>query len=387
MHSLMNLSRVELGFPTERLLTFFLPVPPTRLEGADRIRLFHRQLHERIQALPGVQSVAISTGAPLQGGFGMAFNIVGRPVAQGAQRDGARFVMATPDYFRTFGLQIQRGRAFTESDSEASPRVALVNEAFVMRHLAGVDPLAQRVAVDELIPGQARLGQAGRVADHRSRPRRPQRRAAQRDAAGDRRAVRPEPVAVGRGDGALGGRSEPAPQQHRRRRPADGPRPADVRSAHDGAGGPRVDDQRPLQRPAVRRLRGRGPAARGDRDLRRHVVRRGAAQPRAGAAHGARRRARPGGAARDAGRDEDRAPRHPARLRRGLWGRPCHAGHVVRREPARPRPLRRDRARPGRDGAPGLLRPGAPRGERSTRWWRFGSTSARVGDSSRRCAG
>ncbi len=160
VHSLMNLSRVELGFPTERLLTFFLPVPPTRLEGADRIRLFHGQLHERIQALPGVQSVAISTGAPLQGGFGMAFNIVGRPVAQGARREGARFVMATPDYFRTFGLQIQRGRAFTESDSEASPRVALVNEAFVRRHLAGVDPLAQRVAVEELLPGQARLGQA-----------------------------------------------------------------------------------------------------------------------------------------------------------------------------------------------------------------------------------
>jgi putative ABC transport system permease protein len=112
-----------------------------------------------IQALPGVQSVAISTGGPLHGGFGMAFGVVGRPVAQGSARDAAGFVMATPDYFRTFGLQIQRGRGFTEADAAGGPRVAVVNEAFVKRHLAGVDPLRQRVSVDELTPGQARIGQ------------------------------------------------------------------------------------------------------------------------------------------------------------------------------------------------------------------------------------
>jgi putative ABC transport system permease protein len=88
----------------------------------------------------------------------MAFNVVGRPVAQGSTRDAARFVMATPDYFRTFGLQVQRGRAFTESDTATSPRVALVNEAFVKRYLEGVDPLSQRLAIDELNPGLARVG-------------------------------------------------------------------------------------------------------------------------------------------------------------------------------------------------------------------------------------
>jgi putative ABC transport system permease protein len=156
VHSLMNLSRVDLGFPTERLLTFFLPVPPARLEGAERVLLFYRKLHDDIQALPGVQSVTVSTGGPLQGGFGMAFNIVGRPVAQGSQRDAASFIMATPDYYRTFGLQIVKGRGFSEQDTASSPRVAVVNEAFVRRHLPGVDPLTQRVAVDELVPGQAR---------------------------------------------------------------------------------------------------------------------------------------------------------------------------------------------------------------------------------------
>ena len=158
IHSLIKLSRVDLGFPTERLLTFFLPVPNARLEGSERVVLFYDRLHEKIRTLPGVESATVSTGAPLYGGFGMAFNVVGRPVAQGSNRDAARFVMATPDFFRTFGLQIVKGRGFDEHDVAGGPRVAVVNESFVKRHLAGVDPLTQSVAVDELTPGLTRVG-------------------------------------------------------------------------------------------------------------------------------------------------------------------------------------------------------------------------------------
>jgi putative ABC transport system permease protein len=158
VHSLMNLSRVELGFPTDRLLTFFLPVPAERLEGADRVRLFYAQLEERVAALPGVQSVTVSTGAPLQGGFGMAFNVLGRPLKEGSARDASRFVMATPAYFRTFGLEVVKGRAFTAHDAAGSPRVALVNEAFVKRYLGEADPLTERLSIDELQPGQTRVG-------------------------------------------------------------------------------------------------------------------------------------------------------------------------------------------------------------------------------------
>jgi len=158
IHSLIKLSRVDLGFPTERLLTFFLPVPNARLEGSERVVLFYDRLHEKIRTLPGVESATVSTGAPLHGGFGMAFNVVGRPVAQGSNRDAARFVMATPDFFRTFGLQIVKGRGFDEHDVAGGPRVAVVNESFVKRHLAGVDPLTQSVAVDELTPGLTRVG-------------------------------------------------------------------------------------------------------------------------------------------------------------------------------------------------------------------------------------
>jgi putative ABC transport system permease protein len=77
---------------------------------------------------------------------------------QGSNRDTARFVMATPDFFRTFGLQIVKGRGFDAHDVAGSPRVAVVNESFVKRHLVGDDPLTQSVAVDELTPGLTRVG-------------------------------------------------------------------------------------------------------------------------------------------------------------------------------------------------------------------------------------
>ena len=140
--SLVKLANVDLGFRTERLLTMSLPVPDTRLKGAEQIEVFYRQVLEQARALPGVSSVSVSTGIPVRGtGFGMPFTIVGRPVSDPGQRPGAGFNMVTPDYFKTFGIPIQRGRAFTEQDTAGAPRVAIVNDAFVRQYLAGLDPL------------------------------------------------------------------------------------------------------------------------------------------------------------------------------------------------------------------------------------------------------
>jgi predicted permease len=64
--------------------------------------------------------------------------------------------MVTPGYFDTFGIRVVRGRSFTEQDTAENVRVAMVNEDFVHRYLPGVDPLTQRIAVDQLVPGIAR---------------------------------------------------------------------------------------------------------------------------------------------------------------------------------------------------------------------------------------
>ncbi len=134
-------------------------MPSDRLKTPEQITAFYRQLIERVQALPGITAASVSTGFPVQGtSFGMPFDIVGKPVADRSQRPGAGFNMVTPGFFPTFGIRISRGRAFTEADAAGGMPVAIVNSAFVKKYFPNVDPLTQRITVEQLIPGVTNLG-------------------------------------------------------------------------------------------------------------------------------------------------------------------------------------------------------------------------------------
>jgi predicted permease len=159
VHSLINMNRLDLGVRTDHILSFFLPVPQDRLVGPDKIRSFYRDVLSRVSAVPGIVDVTATTGMPLQGpGFGMPFTIAGHPVADASARPATGFQMITPGYFRTFGLRTIRGREIDERDLPGSPRVAMVDETFVRRYLKDVDPLKQRVVIEDLIPGVTKLG-------------------------------------------------------------------------------------------------------------------------------------------------------------------------------------------------------------------------------------
>jgi predicted permease len=159
IHSLFNISRVNLGFRTEHLLTFNVPIPDGRLKTAEQVNVFYDQMIERLRAAPGVSIVSASTGMPVQGtGFGMPFSIAGTPVSDPSQRPGAGFNMVSADYFKTFGIPIVRGRAFTDQDRAGGQPVAIVNQRFVSQFLKDVDPLTKRLVVEQLIPGETRLG-------------------------------------------------------------------------------------------------------------------------------------------------------------------------------------------------------------------------------------
>ena len=134
-------------------------MPEKRLTQPEQMVAYYKQLVDRIESLPGVIRAEAATGMPLQGtNFGMPFTIAGKPVADPSARPGAGFQMVTPGFFETFAIQMAKGRAFTDQDTATSVRVAVVNETFVDRYLKGVDPLTQRVLVEQLIPGVTKLG-------------------------------------------------------------------------------------------------------------------------------------------------------------------------------------------------------------------------------------
>jgi putative ABC transport system permease protein len=160
LHSLWNVAHVDLGFRSDHILTLSIPEPQGRLTDPQQITTFYRQLLERIQALPGVTAASASEGMPLRGtNFGMPFQIAGQPnIEDPSARPGAGFSMVTPEYFKTFGISMERGRAFTDQDVAGGVTVAVVNETFVKKYFAGVDPLTQTVLVEQLIPGVTKLG-------------------------------------------------------------------------------------------------------------------------------------------------------------------------------------------------------------------------------------
>ena len=154
LKSFWNLTRIDLGIRTDHLLSFRLPVPDQRLNSPDQIRTYYRQMLEKIQAVPGIRNVAMMTGIPGGGAaMGTRFFIVGQPPANPAERPRSAFQTVTPGYVDTLGIRMVKGRAFDEHDTETSMRVAMVNEFFVNRFLSGVDPIGQRIVMNEIRPG------------------------------------------------------------------------------------------------------------------------------------------------------------------------------------------------------------------------------------------
>jgi predicted permease len=159
VHSFWYLTHVDMGFRTDHILTFGLPMPAERLKTPEQITAFYRELIDRVQALPGITAASVSTGIPVQGtGFGMGFEIAGKPVADRSRRPDTGFNMVTPDYYKTFGIRITRGRAFTDADSAGGMPVAIINSEMAKKYFPDVDPLTQQLVIDKLIPGVTDVG-------------------------------------------------------------------------------------------------------------------------------------------------------------------------------------------------------------------------------------
>jgi putative ABC transport system permease protein len=162
IHSFWNLTRVDLGVRTDHVLVFGLNQPDKKFENPEQMNAYNQQMLTTLRGVPGVSSVATVTGLPLRGpSDGMPFTLVGGPsYADPSQRPGTGFQSVSPDYFKTFGIQVVRGRTLTDEDTATSTRVAMVNEEFERRYLKGLDPLRQRVSIEQIIPGLPKLGPA-----------------------------------------------------------------------------------------------------------------------------------------------------------------------------------------------------------------------------------
>jgi putative ABC transport system permease protein len=153
LKSFWNLTQIDLGIRPDNVLTFNLPVPAQRLKGPDQMKSYYRQMLEKIQAVPGVRNAAVMTGMPAGGpGSSVRFSIAGQPLANPSERPSSGLQMVSAGYVDTLGIRVTKGRSLDEHDTDTSTRVAMVNENFVSRFLSGVEPLGQRIVINESRP-------------------------------------------------------------------------------------------------------------------------------------------------------------------------------------------------------------------------------------------
>jgi putative ABC transport system permease protein len=150
VQSFMRLLTVPLGFDPADRLSVRLTLTGARYAGDAPVRVFAQQLLERVRAIPGIDTVPIDTTSPLDSGpmVRLAAADQDRPTPGSEERAIIRSV--SPAYFRTLGMRFTVGRAFSEADGAAAPRVAILNEVLASRLFPGENAVGRRV---DLVPG------------------------------------------------------------------------------------------------------------------------------------------------------------------------------------------------------------------------------------------
>jgi len=162
--SFVKLQRVEPGFKPDGIFTAQLVLPPQRF-GREKLIAFYEQFYQRLSALPGATSAALTDRVPLTGNLTPApVAVMGTSLPPLSERPNANRHLVSPRYFQTLGIPIRAGRDFDERDSARVPHVVIVNETFARRLFPGVDPIGRT-----LVTGMAQLPSrvVGVVADVR----------------------------------------------------------------------------------------------------------------------------------------------------------------------------------------------------------------------------
>jgi len=160
IHHLWN---VNPGFDTRQLITFKAALSPELTKTAPTMRTAYQQLIGRIQEMPGVESADLTTLAPLSGMDNEVPFWLG-PEESGSTAKAPRVLLYSvgPEYFRTMGIPLLRGRSFTPADTVQSEQVTVIDAAMAEAYFPGKDPVGQTVRLARV--GQFRIiGVAGHV--------------------------------------------------------------------------------------------------------------------------------------------------------------------------------------------------------------------------------
>src|SRR5215217_1901048 len=141
--SFWRLSQVNPGFNPQNVLAMQISINARPDEGT-RVDNFLTELKQRVKQLPGVQAVSVSNGLPFEGANFPPIVLEGNPAPPPGQDPSGLLYIVSPDYFKTMGIDLVRGRLFSSEDRKDTPQVALIDEVFVRQYFPNEDPIGKR---------------------------------------------------------------------------------------------------------------------------------------------------------------------------------------------------------------------------------------------------
>src|SRR5690348_11192117 len=146
--TVMAIENQNLGIRTDRLLTIRVPLSPQRYPDAQHRVPFFNELLRRVEALPGVESAAMSIGMhPFFGGMETPVDI---PSATQVDTRPVLIHEVSRDYMKVFGIAIMEGRLFSDNEIAGRSQLAIANQSFVRRYFPVSEPLGRTVRVPRL---------------------------------------------------------------------------------------------------------------------------------------------------------------------------------------------------------------------------------------------
>ncbi|MEP6495018.1 MAG: ABC transporter permease [bacterium] len=143
----LALRAVAPGFDANNVLTMRMSFTGPRFQTSASVDQAIRDGVERLRGVSGVELASAACCVPLEGGFGLPFKIVGRPLENGPFHGGGAWITVSSGYFEVFKIPVIRGRTFTERDNQSGPPVVIINEAMAKQYWKNANPINEHLVI------------------------------------------------------------------------------------------------------------------------------------------------------------------------------------------------------------------------------------------------
>ncbi len=148
IRSFRRLLNVDVGFATNNLLTMRMVLPNPKYRKPEARSAFYDEVLRRVGEIPHVESAGMISFLPLSfSGMNFSFSVEGQPQPSDNNLPLAVYRVVSPDYFRTIGIPLDRGRTFGVHDDSQAPPVVVINRRLATQFWPGSDPVGRRLKV------------------------------------------------------------------------------------------------------------------------------------------------------------------------------------------------------------------------------------------------